>query len=229
MNNSLPEGFVILADSVPNLLIDLKYCGEDNLLGRSLEGYAADGVAILTKAAAHSLKQIVTYLQSPAICRELKLNAPTLLIWEAYRPLMACEDFWAWSQSDCNKTKKRYYPRVLKQDFFKLGYIARKSSHCRGSTVDLTIVDRVEGVVVPLDMGTPFDFMDPLSHPDNKDISDLSFSNRQFLKKLMTDFGWQGIAQEWWHFTYTDEPFPETYFNFPVINYKEPHDVKKNY
>jgi D-alanyl-D-alanine dipeptidase len=217
----LPEGFVVLSSIVPGLSIDLKYCGSDNLLGRPLAGYAKDGIALITEPAARSLAKIQDYLQKIEIRKQLSMTEPTLLIWDAYRPQMACEDFWQWSQSDCQKTKNDYYPNVDKRDFFKLGYVARKSSHSRGSTVDLNIVDAVDGKIMPLDMGTRFDFMDVLSHPDNPNMPDQIFHNRQFLKKLMQDFGWLGIDQEWWHFTFTKEPYPDTYFDFPVINYKE--------
>lgn len=219
---SLPQGFVILSQWAPSLVIDLKYCGDDNLLGRPLKGYASDGVAVLTQVAARSLAKIASHLQEDAVKQQLNLQSPTLLIWEAYRPEMAGEDFWQWSQDSCEKTKPNYYPNVDKKDFFKLGYIAKQSSHSRGSTVDLTIIDNVNGKQIALDMGTPFDFMDPLSHPANKAVSKEAYRNRQFLKKLMAQFGWKGIEQEWWHFTYQDEPFPKTYFNFPVINFAVP-------
>jgi D-alanyl-D-alanine dipeptidase len=133
---------------------------------------------------------------------------------------MGCETFWQWSLSDCEKTKQDYYPNIDKKDFFQLGYVARKSSHCRGSTIDLTIIDAMDGRCVALDMGTRFDFMDPLSHPANPNVSKLAFENRQFLKQLMQDSGWLGIDQEWWHFTMMDEPFKDTYFDFPILNYQ---------
>jgi D-alanyl-D-alanine dipeptidase len=218
--NQLPEGFVVLSSVVPELVIDLKYCGSDNLIGRPLEGYASDGVAVITETAAKSLAAIYKHLQKSEIRKLLNMSEPNLLIWDTYRPEMACEDFWQWSQSTCQKTKSDYYPNIDKRDFFKLGYIARKSSHSRGSTVDLNIIDNINGKILPLDMGTCFDFMDVLSHPDNPDLPENIFQNRQFLKQLMLDFGWLGIKEEWWHFTYTLEPHPETYFNFPVINYE---------
>ncbi len=219
--NKLPEGFVALSSIAPSINIDLKYCGSDNLVGRPLEGYASDGIALITEVAAISLVKIQKTLQRSEIAKQLQMTEPNLLIWDAYRPQMACEDFWQWSQSDCQKTKNDYYPNIDKRDFFKLGYVARKSSHSRGSTVDLNIVDALNGKLIPLDMGTRFDFMDVLSHPDNPDVPKDVFKNRQFLKQLMLDFGWLGIKEEWWHFTFTDEPYPDTYFNFPVINYKE--------
>lgn len=213
----LHEGFVALARVAPECIIDLKYCGNDNLIGRPLEGYAPVADAIMTHESAKALKAVGNAVQQPAVKKMLKMTEPTLLIWDTYRPLMACEDFWQWSQTDCQKTKKDYYPHVDKRDFFKLGYVVRKSSHCRGSTVDLNIIDTMTGTV--LDMGTRFDFMDPLSHPDNKAVGEAAFTHRQLLKNLMRDNGFVGIDQEWWHFTYENEPFPDTYFNFPVIKY----------
>ncbi|MBS0287936.1 MAG: M15 family metallopeptidase [Proteobacteria bacterium] len=213
----LPEHFVVLSKVAPELMIDLKYTTHDNLIGRPLAGYSKEGVAVITEIAANSLRAMAQKLQQASIKNQLKMSAPTLIIWDTYRPDRACEDFWHWSQSECQKTKNEYYPNIDKRDFFKLGYIARKSSHSRGSTADLNIIDTATGKM--LDMGTRFDFMDPLSHPDNLDVSKEVYANRQFLKKLLSDFGWLGIEQEWWHFTYTDEPYPQTYFNFDVKKY----------
>lgn len=216
---SVPEGFVVLSQAVPNLLIDLKYCYDDNLLGRPLAGYAPDGVAIVTHECAHALAEIAKSLTDPKIMRALNVKAPKLVVLEAYRPQMAGDDFWQWSQSDCQKTKEAYYPNVNKGDFFELGYIVRRSSHSRGSTVDVTIVDTYRAEYRHVDFGTPFDYMDELSHPNSKAVSPEVFNNRQLLKNLMAEFGFKGIDQEWWHFTLENEPFPDTYFNFPVINY----------
>ncbi|MFI4937857.1 MAG: M15 family metallopeptidase [Candidatus Berkiellales bacterium] len=216
--NHLPEGFVVLKKHIPELIINLKYCGSNNLIGRPLKGYASDGSALLTAIAAESLKKMIQALRMPSLARQLKMQSPTLLIWEAYRPQIASEDFWEWSQSDCEKTKADYYPNINKRDFFKLGYIVKKSGHNRGSTIDLTIIDTASGKM--LEMGTRFDFMDPLSHPDNPDVSPEAFAHRQFLKQWMAEFNWQGIPQEWWHFTFKDEPFTDTYFDFPVLNYE---------
>lgn len=218
--NKLPEGFALVSQALPDAVIDLKYATDDNIVGHPLNGYLPDAVAILSEPALHSLTKLQQSLQSPAVRKQLKLTEPTLLIWDTYRPQTASEDFWQWSQSACQKTKADYYPHIHKADFFKLGYIARQSSHSRGSTIDLTILDRVNGQIIALDMGTRFDFMDPLSHPDNRDVSETVYQHRQFLRQLMHDFGWQGIDQEWWHFTFKAEPFPETYFNFPVTKYE---------
>lgn len=216
----LPPGFVVLSQVVPSLLIDLKYCYDDNLLGRPLAGYDPDGVAIVTKECAVALAEIAKTLQDTQLAAQLGAKSPKLLVWEAYRPQMAGDDFWEWSQSDCQKTKAAYYPNVDKKDFFELGYIARHSSHTRGSAVDVTIVDTAKNEIRYLDFGTPFDFMDDLSHPDNKAVSKEAFKNRQILKNLMHEFGFAGIVAEWWHFALEKEPFPDTYFNFQVAKYE---------
>ncbi len=219
--NQCPDGFSVLSQQIPALHTDLKYCTADNIIGRALEGYAPDGVPILTQQATQSLAKIAAALMQPSICKTLNVVAPAILILDAYRPQMASEDFWQWSQTDCDKTKAAYFPNLPKVELFALGYFGRQSSHSRGSTIDLTIIETAHGKCTPIDMGTPFDFMDVLSHPDNKDVSPTAFKNRQFLRQLMQDFGWQGIKEEWWHFTLCDEPFPNTYFNFPVLNYEE--------
>jgi D-alanyl-D-alanine dipeptidase len=216
----LPESFVILNHYAPMLQIDLKYCGEDNLIGRPLEGYPSKGAALLTKIAADSLIAIYQELQTESLKEQLNMDSPTLLIWDSYRPQMSVDDFWTWAQSDDSKTKAAYYPRIDKLKMFELGYIARKSGHSRGSTIDLTIVDRDKGYLA-VDMGTPFDFMDELSHPNSTAVPESVFQNRQFLKSLMKQFGWVGIEQEWWHYTFANEPFPDTYFNFPILNINE--------
>lgn len=219
--NKLPEGFVVLTRIAPHLAIDLKYAGSDNLVGRPLEGYAADSVAVITEIAAQSLHKLSQHLQKASVKSTLKLTDPTLLIWDAYRPQMACDDFWQWSLTSCEKNKCQYYPNLNKKDLFKLGYIATESSHSRGSTADLTLVDRINGKMIALDMGTGFDYMDPLSGADCHQVPLEAYQRRQFLKQLMQEFGWNPYPQEWWHFTYADEPFPDTYFNFPVLKYEE--------
>lgn len=216
----LPPGFVVLSRRVPNLIIDLKYCYDDNLLGRPLAGYAKDGQAVVTVECANALEKITHALLDPKLAEQLGAKSPKLVVLEAYRPQMAGDDFWEWSQSDCQKTKAAYYPNVNKKDFFDLGYIVRRSSHTRGSTVDVTIVDTANNQMRYLDFGTPFDFMDELSHPDNKNVSKDAYNNRQTLKNLMAEFGFLGIPQEWWHFTLQNEPFPDTYFNFQVAKYE---------
>lgn len=215
----MPKGFVRLEDVSPGILKDLKYSTSNNIVGRPLRGYEANASIWLTEQAAKSLDQIQVYLQSYRFVPPRKGQSLSLLVYDAYRPQMASDDFFKWAHDSDMSTKGDYYPNIEKSDFFKLGYIAQRSSHSRGSTCDVTLVDTRDRVNRSLDMGTEFDFMDRLSWPTCEDVSEEIYENRQCLQKLMTSFGWQGIEQEWWHFTLQDEPFMNTYFNFPVKEY----------
>lgn len=210
----MPDSFVTLGDNTP-FIIDLKYTSDDNLMGRPLAGYTPNIQACLTFPALQGLLKLHESIQSPDIKKALNILEPRVLILDTYRPQSASEDFWQWAHSECDKNKADYYPNVDKADFFELGYIARHSSHSRGSTVDCNIVDVYGNQIKAVDMGTPFDFMDILSHPDNKQVGEQVYQNRQLLQQLMRECGFVGIEQEWWHFTLIDEPFPDTYFDFP--------------
>lgn len=205
MNVDLPNGFVYLEDVAPSITQDIRYLGSNNFIGAPVDGYLAPR-CILTLPAAMAVAKINDSLNKQGL---------GLLVFDGYRPLRAAKHFERWSLDiDDQKTKRDYYPNIDKRDFFKLGYVAFPSSHNRGSTVDLTIIDLKDQQA--LEMGTPFDFMDPLSHPDNSAVSKEAFENRQLLKNTMREFGFIGIETEWWHFTLQDEPFPECYFDFLV-------------
>jgi D-alanyl-D-alanine dipeptidase len=196
---TLPPGFVYLKDIDPSITQDVKYFSHDNFIGRPIKGYEA-AECILTKEAALALSEVQ---------QKLKPQSLSLKIYDCYRPQSAVDDFITWSQDISDqKMKAYYYPHVDKTDFFKLNYLAAKSSHSRGSTVDLTI----DG----LEMGTHFDYMDELSHPLNPNLHKKIKHNRLFLRNLMINSGFEPLYTEWWHFTLRDEPFPDTYFNFPV-------------
>ncbi|MDQ8039690.1 MAG: M15 family metallopeptidase, partial [Rickettsiella sp.] len=138
-----------------------------------------------------------------------------LKVYDCYRPQMAVDSFMKWSRDPQDQVMKAsYYPRIDKANLFKQNYIAYRSGHTRGSTVDLTIVDL--NINKSLDMGTPFDFMDPLSHPSCHTITVEQFNNRMLLRTLMQKAGFIPLSTEWWHFTLRNEPYKNTYFNFPV-------------
>jgi D-alanyl-D-alanine dipeptidase len=197
---ALPAGFVYLKDIDPTIIQDIKYYSTDNFVGRRIKGYDAPK-CILTYETALALSK----LQS-----QLRQKAMGLKVYDCYRPSMAVDDFITWSHDTHEQQqKKKYYPLIDKANFFKLGYVASKSGHSRGSTVDLTLVD--------LDMGTHFDFMDERSHTLNAKVSSHIRRNRLLLRAMMVDAGFSPIETEWWHFTFKSEPFPRTYFNFPVI------------
>jgi zinc D-Ala-D-Ala dipeptidase len=200
-----PDDFVYLKNWAPTIQEDMRYYTANNFIGRPIHGYEKP-VCILTKQAANALIKVQNALN------EKNLG---LKVFDCYRPQMAVDDFIQWSQNpDDQKMKEAYYPRIDKADLFKLHYIASQSGHTRGSTVDLTIIDLKNKT--PLDMGTTFDFLDPLSHPSNRDITAIQFKNRMLLQKTMLKFGFMPIKTEWWHFTLRNEPYPDTYFNFPV-------------
>jgi len=146
---------------------------------------------------------------------ELAAFGMSLKVFDAYRPQRAVDHFVRWAQ-DLNDRKMKlvFYPAVAKEDLFSDGYIAERSGHSRGSTIDLTIVDSETGQ--ELEMGTPWDFFDPLSWPSSLDLPVQARANRNLLNAVMTKHGFRALPEEWWHFTLENEPFPDTYFDFPI-------------
>ena len=204
--SDLPKGFSYLEDIDPSIHHHIAYATENNLLGRPLAGYEAPQ-CIVSDAVGHALKQAQEWA--------LKLDL-SLKVYDAYRPLRAVEDivFWAGNLED-TVMKKDLYPNINKADFFTLGYVGLRSYHCRGAAVDVTLCSPTHPDRV-LDMGTPFDFMDILSHTLNPTISPEAQKNRELLCAIMHASGFKNYEKEWWHFNLVDEPFPDTYFDFPV-------------
>lgn len=203
----MPDGFVYLSDIAPDIRIELRYYTTDNFLGQPVSGYLSPQ-CILTQAAGNALKKIQ---------EELKPFGLGLKVFDAYRPQQAVDHFVAWAE-DVGETrmKRAYYPNVEKQNLFKEGYIAEKSAHSRGSAVDLTIISLDNPPNVELDMGSGFDFFGPESWPDNPHMTASQRSHRMLLQVLMKKHGFEPYDREWWHFRLIDEPFPATWFNFPV-------------
>ena len=201
----LPKGFVYVNDIVPSIKVELRYYGEQNFLGTKVDSYNKE-VAILTSQAALALKKVQTELMGYDL---------SIKIFDSYRPQSAVDHFVRWARN-LNDTinKSQYYPNVKKQHLFQEGYIASQSGHSRGSTLDLTIVDLNTGK--ELDMGSPYDFFGIESWVDHKDLTAQQRANRMLLQQLMTKHGFRNYAKEWWHFTLKGEPFPDTYFDFPV-------------
>jgi zinc D-Ala-D-Ala dipeptidase len=201
----LPEGFVSLEEIIPTLCVALAYYHTDNFVGQRIDGYQANR-ALLTYPAAQALK---------AVQHELQAFGLGLKIFDAYRPQQAVDHFirWAHDLSDTH-TRSRFYPELEKQRLFAEGYLACHSSHTRGSTVDLTLIDLASGN--ELDMGTEFDYFSRKSWPDYRDISPQQRANRMLLQQLMVKHGFSAFAQEWWHFTLGNEPYPDTWFDFPI-------------
>jgi D-alanyl-D-alanine dipeptidase len=204
----LPEGFVYADEAIPDLIVDLRYSGPDNFVGEPIDGYEAPRV-ILTAPAAAALAEV----QKTVSAFGLRLQ-----IFDAYRPERAVRQFLRWAELPSDpETKRAYYPDIEKKNLFEEGYVATRSSHSRGSTVDLTLVmTDAEGRQHELDMGTRFDFFGPESWPAFERLTGEQRSNRLLLRLAMERHGFVPFDKEWWHFTLGNEPFPETYFDFPV-------------
>ena len=199
------SGFVLLSDFIPSIIQEIRYFSTFNFIGERIDGYE-EPIALLTKDAARALK---------TVANEMNVEGYRLKIFDAYRPATAVKHFILWGIEDQDVRMKPYfYPNVVKQDLFSKGYIAKKSSHSRGSTVDLTLLDMATGK--ELDMGSQFDWFGEESHPDYRGITEEQYENRMFLQKAMVRNGFVPIDCEWWHFTLADEPYPDMYFSFPV-------------
>ena len=200
-----PSGFVLLSEHVPGIIQEIRYFSTYNFVGDRIDGYE-EPVALLTREAARALK---------FVAGEVNAQGYRLKIYDAYRPVSAVRHFILWGIEDMDLRMKPYfYPDLEKQELFDKGYIAKQSSHSRGSTVDLTLLDMRTGK--ELDMGGPFDLFSEVSHPDSKNVTEEQFENRMLLQKAMTRNGFLPFDYEWWHFTLENEPYPDTYFEFPV-------------
>jgi len=199
-----PAAFVDAATVVPGLVLDMRYAGSHNFVGRPIDGYEAPH-CLLTEPAAAALA---------AVARDLEPRGLVIKAFDCYRPVRAVENFMHWAR-DLTDTagKAEFYPDVDKRTLFRDGYIASHSGHSRGSTIDLTLA-RADGH--ELGMGTPFDFFSPKSWTADPTIGAEQHANRMVLAAAMHRRGFRGYDKEWWHFTLRDEPFPETYFDFPV-------------
>ena len=192
-----PSGFVLLSDYVPHMIQEIRYFSTYNFIGERIDGYE-EPCAILTAEAARALK---------AVSNELFVLGYRIKVFDAYRPARAVKQFVLWGIEDTdNRMKPYFYPYLNKQDLFAEGYIAKLSSHSRGSTVDLTLLDMKTGKEV--DMGSPFDLFSEKSHPDYTDITDEQYDNRMLLQHVMIRNGFVPIDCEWWHFTFKGRTVP---------------------
>lgn len=201
----LPEGFVFVKSLIPDLDVSLRYFSSHNFVGDTITGYKANRL-ILTEATAQALKLVQNDLQQQNLC---------LKVYDGYRPQRAVNHFITWAK-DLNDTinKAEFYPNVDKRHLFRDGYIASRSGHSRGSTVDLTIIDGITGE--PLDMGSPYDFFGAPSWVNYDEITETQKANRLLLKAVMLKHNFRNYSKEWWHFTLRWEAFPKTYFDFEI-------------
>jgi D-alanyl-D-alanine dipeptidase len=204
-SQTLPKGFSYVSEIDATIKKELRYATSNNFIGKPIDGYLKDSLIVSTPAA-KALKEIQT---------KLMLSGLSLKIFDAYRPQQAVDHFVRWAKV-MNDTlmKQLYYPDVQKSELFTLGFIASKSGHTRGSTVDLSIVDVKTNK--ELDMGSSYDFFGEKSHPFYKKITEAQMKNRMLLRTIMIKNGFIPYDNEWWHFTLKDEPYPTTYFNFLI-------------
>jgi D-alanyl-D-alanine dipeptidase len=222
------EGFVYLRDIEPTIIENLRYYSDENFTGRVLPGYKS-GKVMLTKQTALALQKVQ---------QELLKEGYSLVIYDAYRPQKTVNYFEKWAIDLNDQLKKReYYPRIDKKDAFKIGYIASRSAHTRGSTVDLSIIALGKKLLNPLkqeerelldgsrvtylddgtiDMGTSFDLFDIASSHKNDIVPSKHLANREYLRQKMLKYGFDDYSKEWWHYKLKDEPFPNDYFDFDV-------------
>ncbi len=205
LSQTLPEGFVYVKEIIPDAAFEIRYAGSNNFIGKPVKGYKKP-VAILSKDAAEALSGVQTHL---------KKKGYQLKIFDAYRPQQAVNHFIEWARNAKDTLmKESFYPDIAKKDLFSLGYIATKSGHSRGSTVDITLVDITTGK--ELDMASGYDFFGDISHHNTTKISKEQKANRTLLKHIMMKYGFRPYPEEWWHYTLRREPHPDTYFDFEV-------------
>ncbi len=199
------EYFVNVKDAIPKVEVDVRYFTQDNFVGKTVDGYKKP-IIYLTKEAAAALGKVQAKLMKEGL---------GLKIFDGYRPQQAVNHFVRWAKEPSDTlTKSKYYPEVQKANVFKLGYVASRSGHSRGSTVDLTIIDLEIGE--ELDMGSGWDFFGPISWHAATNISSNQKANRLKLKNIMSKHGFKAYSKEWWHYTLREEPFPKRYFDFNV-------------
>lgn len=201
----MDKRFVEIAEAAADVILEIRYYSTFNFIGDRIDGYL-EPTALLTREAANALK---------AASDKLKEKGYRLKIYDAYRPQRAVDHFVRWAKDiEDLRMKEIFYPDVPKDKLFELGFIAERSGHSRGSTVDLTLFDMSRGR--DADMGGYFDFFGDISHYEHTSLSNLQRSNRALLRDAMLRAGFAPYENEWWHFTLKDEPYPDTYFDFPV-------------
>lgn len=200
------NGFVLVSEAVPDVILEIRYHSTFNFVGARVDGYD-EPLAVLTCEAADALKKA----SDAAMTLGYRLK-----VYDAFRPQRAVDHFVRWAEdASAQEMKPYFYPEVDKSRLFDEGYIARRSGHSRGSTVDVTLVDMMSGT--DLDMGGAFDYFGMRSHPDcTEGLTEKQIENRMLLQKLMTNAGFRPLDSEWWHFTLINEPYPDTCFDFPL-------------
>ncbi|MFJ8013272.1 D-Ala-D-Ala dipeptidase VanX [Streptomyces sp. NPDC096339] len=201
----MTDDFAFVDDLMSRIRWDAKYATWDNFTGKPVDGYLANRI-VGTRALCTALEEAQKKAASLGF---------GLLLWDGYRPQHAVDCFVRWSQQpEDGRTKSRHYPNIDRAEMFEKGYVAARSGHSRGSTVDLTIYDLATGELAP--MGGDHDLMDPISHHGAHGITPVEAQNRLHLRSIMETCGFGAYECEWWHYTLVDEPYPDTYFDFPI-------------
>jgi D-alanyl-D-alanine dipeptidase len=199
------DDFVFVDEFVPGIRWDAKYATWDNFTGKPVDGYVANRV-VGTRALCAALARAREGAESLGL---------GLLLWDGYRPQRAVDGFLRWSkQPEDGRTKPRHYPNIDRSEMFEKGYVAARSGHSRGSAIDLTLYHLATGTLVP--MGGHHDLMDSISHHGAKGITQIEASNREYLCSVMEASGFDSYDREWWHYVLRHEPYPDTYFDFPI-------------
>lgn len=226
----MQQGFVKLNDLDPNIQSSIRYGTSHNFIGAPIPGYLSDKSIIISEEAAKQLLKVQSTLNNDGF---------NLVVYDAFRPQRAVDHFIEWSKNNNTRSKDIFYPDFSKKDLFDMGFIAEgKSTHTRGSTVDITIIEKSKmlshnpqskcsrlesGREIPfyddntVDMGGSFDLFDLVSFGNNTDITEQQQQMRLYLQEIMVNHGFEPYTQEWWHFTLKNEPFPDTYFDFDVV------------
>ncbi|MBQ9009408.1 MAG: M15 family metallopeptidase [Clostridia bacterium] len=201
------KGFADLAQVIPDILLDIRYYSAYNFIGTRIDGYERPA-ALMTVEAAEALRRVN---------EKIRVEGYGFRVFDAYRPQMAVDHFVRWAKDLADtRMKAIFYPDVEKSSLFEVGFIAEHSGHTRGSTVDLTLYDRRTGENV--DMGGSFDYFGQISHFDAPGLTGEQRKNRNSLREWMMEGGFNPYEEEWWHFTLANEPYPDTYFTFPVTD-----------
>ncbi|WP_199614245.1 D-Ala-D-Ala dipeptidase VanX [Paenibacillus alkalitolerans] len=202
----MEKGFVFLDEILNGVRWDAKYATWDNFTGKPVDGYEVNRIV-----GTHALALALLEAQKQAAALGYGL-----LLWDGYRPKRAVERFLRWcEQPEDNLTKEKYYPNIERTEMVAQGYIAPQSSHSRGSAIDLTLYHLDTGALVS--MGGGFDFMDERSHHEAKGIASMEAQNRRLLRSIMENSGFEAYSFEWWHYVLRNEPYPNHYFDFPVV------------
>jgi zinc D-Ala-D-Ala dipeptidase len=201
----MTDAFVFVDEVVSGIRWDAKYATWDNFTGKPVDGYLANRI-VGTRALCAALERVREEAASLGF---------GLLLWDGYRPQRAVDCFLRWAQQpEDGRTKPRHYPNLHRAEMFERGYVAAKSGHSRGSTVDLTLYHLATGELAP--MGGDFDLMDAISHHEARQITGIEARYRRVLHTIMEDCGFTAYECEWWHYTLKSEPYPDTYFDFPI-------------